>query len=196
MKTRFSICLGLLLALNFISIAQTNLPLGNSGKIEIVEIVEADSLKKEILFENASKSFEALSRKIGAKITNITKDPANDKIACQVKIMIYSQTGVLKKINGAVTYSFTIEVKDYKYRYTFTDLVYHYYKQNRNYEFVDTGKLKNLEETNAPGWEKTWTQCKETTSEKIKEQINFLKEKMVEVEKIQLTQLEQKKTDW
>jgi hypothetical protein len=196
MKIRFYICLGSLLAMSFTLRAQANLPLGNSGKIEIVEVVEADSLKKEILFENASESFEALSRKIAAKITNITKDPVNDRITCQVKVMIYSQTGVLKKLNGAVTYSFSVEVKDYKYRYTITDLVYHYYKQNRNYEFVDTGKQKNLEETNAPGWEKTWAQCKETTSEKIKGQIAFLKEKMLEKEKIQLTQLEQKKIDW
>jgi hypothetical protein len=175
---------------------QGGLPMNSSGKIEIVDVVNMESVKKDELFQR-SVSFIADVSDPNFKVLSVEKDSINDKISAVYQIMIYTQTGVLKKLQGAVSYSLTLEVKDGKYRYDFTDLVFHYYGQNRNYQMVDTGKKKKLEEMKASGWQKAWNECKATTASKIQKQIISIKAAMATRKaSLPVAAMESTKTDW
>jgi hypothetical protein len=176
--------------------AQSGLPINTSGKIEITDVVNMDSAKKADLFQRRDNFVADLSDP-NFKLLSVKEDSVNGKISAAYQIMIYAQTGVLKKVQGAVSYSLTLEVKDGKYRYNFTDFVYHYYGQNRSYQTVDTGKKKKLEEMKATGWQKAWNDCKATTSSKVQKQILSIKAAMA-TRKFSppVAAVEPKKNDW
>jgi hypothetical protein len=175
---------------------QSGLPMNSAGKIEIVDVVNMESVKKGELFQRSDNFIADLSDP-NFKILSVEKDSVNGKITAAYQIMIYAQTGVLKKIQGAVSYSLTLEVKDGKYRYNFTDFVYHYYSQNRSYQTVDTGKKKKLEEMKATGWQKAWNECKATTSSKVQKQIISIKAAMTTRKFVlPVAAMEPKKNDW
>jgi hypothetical protein len=185
-----------LFVIQFTTYGQSGLPLNSSGKIEISEVVKIDSVKKVDLFQRMAVWINDIAS-VDLQVTVVEKDSINGKMKCQLQFMVYSQTGVLKKVQGAVSYSLTCEVKDDKYRYVFTDFIYHYYGQNRNYQVVETGKKKLLEEPKATGWQKGWDHTKSVTRSKIVNQINSMKIAM-ETKKPApvLTTTETKKTDW
>jgi hypothetical protein len=175
---------------------QSGLPINSSGKIEIANVVNMDSVKKGELFQR-SVNFIADVSDPNFKVMSVEKDSVNDRISAGYQIMIYVQSGVLRKLQGAVSYSLMLEVKDGKYRYTFTDLIYHYYGQNRNYVTVDTGKKKKLEEMKASGWQKAWNECKATTASKIQKQIISIKTAMATRKtSLPVAAAEPKKNDW
>jgi hypothetical protein len=170
----------LIFALTFIThsfVQSQGLPFNNSGKIEMTEVVQLDSInKKFLLYQNAMVWLSSFPSD-ETKITKQEKDEATGSIKCEFQFPVYTQTnvGVLKKINGMITYSFNLDVKDHKYRYSFTNFIYHYYKQDRNYKYVDTGKKKNLEDMKASGWQKLWDKHRLLTAKKIEKDINSLK---------------------
>src|SRR3954467_14514230 len=84
------------------------------GKIEIAEIVQLDSINnKIILYHNAIEWTEGFPSN-ETKITSIKNDVLAGKISCSFQFPVYSQAsvGVLKKINGTITYDCVVEVKD------------------------------------------------------------------------------------
>ncbi|HZX74685.1 MAG TPA: DUF4468 domain-containing protein [Cyclobacteriaceae bacterium] len=176
---------------------QVSFPLNASGKIEISDVV-IDSLKKEDLYARASSWFESLPKTPGIKLNAINEDPINGNISGDLEFLVYYQSGILQKVLGSVTYKLTLGVKDNKYRYTYTDFVFHYYKQNRNYQTVPTGKVKPLEDAKASGWQKNWNKCKVATNTKVTNQINAIKAKMTKAvaPAVSATKTEQKKLDW
>ena len=163
-------------------------------KVEFANVVVADSLTKELLFENAMKYVASL-KNINEKFELKLKDSIDGKLHGQSTYFVYSQSGILKKISGTITYQLSIEVKDKKYRYNFTHYVFNYYKQDRYYNMVATGKTKSLEELNAPGWQKLWTNHRNTTMNKMKDNTKQLELMMAEnpkkVEKVIV-----KKVEW
>lgn len=196
MNTKKTIMLIGLLAMSFAAKSQSGLPLNSSGKIEVIDVVKMDTLSKDELFQRSVRLFNDTSDP-NYKLLSIEKDSVNGKVSGVYQIMIYVQTGVLKKIQGAVSYSLAVEVKDGKYRYDFTDFVYHYYAQNRNYQTVDTGKTKNLEESKATGWQKAWNHCRTTTASKIEKQIISIKAAMATKKPSSaIAAMETKKNDW
>jgi hypothetical protein len=176
--------------------AQVNLPLNASGKFEFSEVVAVDSVAKYELYDRAENVLPG----IGAFVDKMTivKDPMAAKVTCFLRYTVYNQqAGILKKEAGAVTYKLIIEVKDNKFRYSFSDVVFHYVKQDRNYKLVETGQTKGLEETKAPGWQKNWSHYRATASTKIQNQIALITEKMKEKKKTATPETaEVKKTDW
>ena len=173
--------------------------LDTSGKITFVEVVEADSMRKEELFQNATLWFEGFKKKVKTKMTRFEKDSINSKLSGDFQFMVYSQSGILSKTSGAVSYTLTIEMKDNRYRYVFTDFIFHHYKQNRNYEYVETGVTKPLEEVQAKGWQKLWDSHRLTAYNKTGEEIKSLKTKILEREKQPVAAplaVNAKKTDW
>jgi hypothetical protein len=159
------------------------LSMNASGKIEMAEVIQLDSINnKTILYQNAIEWTEGFPSN-ETKITSIQRDLNAGKITCSFQFPVYSQTtvGVLKKINGTITYDAIIEVKDFKYRYSFTNFIFHYYKQDRNYKYVDAGKKKNLEDMKASGWQKLWSHHRLTTAEKLSKDIEGLKARMQQV---------------
>jgi hypothetical protein len=176
--------------------AQINLPLNSAGKVERMDVVVVDTVAKKELFDRASSLLTNIAA-TADKFTIIEKDSASGKIVCALKSNAYTYTGILKKQVGVITYSLALEVKDGKYRYTFTDFVYHYYAQNRNYQVVETGKKKGLEETKAPGWQKTWNTCRSSASDKVSGQISIIQTKMKEDKNAAArVAAELKKPDW
>ncbi len=162
-----------------LSVFGQTFPLNDAGKITFYEVVKADSLKKDFLYHNAVKWLNSL--KGFDEIITESLDSIHGKITAQNEVTVYSQTGVLKKISGKMTYQTTIEVKDNLYRYSFSGFIFHYYKQDRNYKMVAAGKTKNLEDAKASGWQKLWDKHRAKMYEKIEQDIAQLKIKIVEV---------------
>jgi len=168
------------LLLNYSYAKTQGLPFNTAGKIEMAEVIQLDSINnKSILYNNAIVWTEGFPSN-ETKITHIENDPVAGKISCSFQFPVYIQAsvGVLKKINGMITYDCTIEVKDFKYRYSFTNFIYHYYKQDRTYKYVDAGKTKKLEDFKASGWQKLWNKHRMITATKLETDIKSLKETM------------------
>ena len=171
------------------------LPLNESGKCELAEVVVAEGFLRSALLENATNWAKGLTKTEG-KLTSVVKDSIEGKLGGNFEFTVYSQTGILKKVSGSITYHFAIETKDGKYRYSFSDFVFHYYKQDRNYQMVRTGRTKPLEEPNANGWQKLWTQHRGTVYALTSHQLEELKTKIIEVQNATNSKPPEKKVDW
>ncbi len=157
-------------------------PKDESSKITFMEVIEVDSMKKEELFQNASSWLSGCKKKVKNKMSHFEKDSINSKVSADFRYLVYTQSGVLTKISGAITYSLAIEMKDNRYRYVLTDFVFHPYKQNRNYEYAETGVKKPLEETKASGWQKNWNHHRMTAYGRAMDEIKILKTRVLEKE--------------
>ena len=171
-----------------------SLPLNGSGKCEVTEVVNVDGFSKAILFTNEVKWLKGLA---GAenKLNSVVKDSLAGSISGNFEFPVYAQSGILRKMAGTISYHFSIDTKEGKYRYTSTDFVFHYYVQDRNYKMVKTGKTKFLEEPKAAGWQKLWTEHRRTAATRVKRQIDELKLRMVETSK-EVAKAEEKIVEW
>lgn len=167
----------------------------DSTAVEYTDIVVVDSLSKQILFNNANRWIASL-KKQDEKISVSLNDSIHGKLLAQSEFDVYSQSGILKKMSGVISYSISIEVKDNKYKYVFNNFIFHYYRQNKNYIMMKTGKIKPLSDTRAPGWLKLWTQHKATTASKMKSNIEQLQIKMTTRPKKKSEILPRKKIEW
>ena len=153
--------------------AQTLLPLNEEGKVYFSEVVNAESLKKDFLFLNASTWLD--KKQFKEKIV----DSASNKLIASQEFLVYDKGYLFKRIHGKITFSATIEVKDNKYKYTFTDFVYHYYKEDRYHKMVPARQTKALEDKKAPGWQALWQEHKATTLHSITNYVNDMKASIV-----------------
>ena len=175
-----------------LSTAQS-LPIDESGKIFFSEVVLADSFPKEKLYKNSLAWFNSLNRP-EEKFTFSNKDSIQSSATGQYEFQVFAQSGLLRKMVGLITCKASIETKDYKYRYTFSDFVYHYYKEDRNYKMVKTGKTKPLEDKDAAGWQKQWEKHKQATFAKVNSLVASSK---VEIpKKLATTPKKEKKIEW
>jgi hypothetical protein len=161
------------LFLSFTSFAQVNLPKGEDGKITFEEIVRVDSVPKAVLYKNAKEWVYRIYKQTEKSIRC-----DSNLISAKGHYLVYTRGGVSKEIHGAIRYDLTIDIKDNKYKYKFTNFVFEYYKQNRNYQYVPTGKEKPLEDEKFPAWEKPWENHKKEVNEKIPHIISTLKTDM------------------
>ncbi len=159
------------------SIAQV-FPVGENGKVTFYEVLPADSLSKVALYHNAINWFKKSAHQV--KLTR--EDSVNGKLMGHNEFLLYSaQPGVLKKLTGKFTYETVIEVRDNRYRYTFTDFIYHEFKPDRYHNIAATGKTKNLEELKATGWQKLWDKHRQLLFTKIQQDIDRLKTQIIHV---------------
>lgn len=171
------------------------LPVNGSGKCEMGEVVLAEGFSKAALYTNESHWFKSLTAE--GKLSAIQHDSVAGKSSATFEFPVYLQSGLLKKMAGSVSYHLAVELKEGKYRYSFGDFVFHYYTQDRNYKLVKTGKIKPLEEPEAPGWQRSWNAHRKATLAMVNRQIAQLKRKIVEVASSkESTQLEEKKLEW
>ncbi len=171
------------------------LPANANGKCEITEVVIAEGFSKSNLYGNELKWLNGLTREEG-KLSSLVRDSIAGRISGTYEFLVYTQSGVLRKVAGAISYYFTVETKDGKYRYSFTDFVFYYYAQNRNYKIVKTGNTKPLEEKKAIGWQKLWTEHRMTVFTRVTKQIDALKLKIIETSKEVNEKMREKKVDW
>jgi hypothetical protein len=144
---------------------------------------------------NEVKWLKSLTRDEG-KLIDAAKDSVQGRVSADFEFPVYSQSGVFKKMNGTIRYRIVLEAKDGKYRYTFSDFIYSYYKQDRTYKMSPTGMTKMLEETEASGWKKLWTQHRKTVAHVVDEQIAALKTQIIERPTASEKKPSEKKIDW
>ena len=143
-------------------------------KVVYSEIIKVDSSNRFDLFKRASKWVE--SQKFEVEEENAL----TGKISARNRFEVFSEKGVLAKPNGDFTHDFIIEVKDGKYRYTFTNFTYRKYKQDRQdlLKYIPEKSSKPIEDKSAPGWYKQWGKNKMQVSEKVNSYIVNLREAM------------------
>ncbi len=199
MKMSNPVKLIVLLAIAFVFSPRTGqtqfLPLNGAGKCEMTEVVIAEGFSRSILYSNELKWLKGLSR-VDGKLSSIAKDSIAGKISGNFEFLVYAQSGILRKVAGSISYHFSVETKEGKYRYSFTDFVFHYYAQDRNYRIVKKGNTKPVEETIALGWQKLWSEHRKTANIWVSNQIDELKVKIVETYKEVNAKAEEKKVDW
>ena len=186
----------ILLVISFVSLSKTegqNLPFDESGKIFFSEVVLADSFPKEKLFKNSLGWMNSLNRP-EEKFEFSLKDSIQSSTNGHFEFQVFTQGGMLRKMVGLITCTVSIDTKDNKYRYSFSDFVYHYYKEDRNYKMVKTGKTKPLEDTEAKGWQKLWDKHKQNTYIKINSLISALKKEIPK--KVVVPLKKEKKVEW
>lgn len=166
------------LTIHFRSNAQS-FPLNEKSKITYYEVVESDSTSKALLFRNSINWINSL-KAYNHKIETTLSDSISGKVNIENEFSLYSQPGVLKKLVGKFTYVTLLEMKDNRYRYTFTNFVFHEYSPDRYHKIIPTGKVRNLEETKAVGSQKQWDKFRIVIADKIQKDINALKTKMLE----------------
>ena len=106
------------------------LPLNEIGRCDVTEVVMAEGYSKSVLYANTLSWLKGLPHM--NKVSVVEKDSIAGKISGNFEFLVYSQSGILQKVSGSVSYHFNIETREAKYRYSFTDFVFHYYAQDRN----------------------------------------------------------------
>jgi hypothetical protein len=167
------------------------LPLDEQGKVTFYEVVKEDSLKADLLYTNAKSWLQSL----GYTLTEM--DSVGGRLVANNAFPVYDKGYVTKKMHGKVGYQLSIEIKDGKYRYWFTDFVFAYYKEDRTYRLVPTGKTKALEETTASGWQHLWGNHRKNTLLMVENLIGQMKTMIRTQPKTSVMMAKQnKKVDW
>jgi hypothetical protein len=164
---------GCFLVICLLGVSQTQ-PVNQPEKYIFYEIVDVDSMAAGMLYHNAAKWLRQNST------TLHVADSLGGVLNASNEFSVFKESGVLKKISGKVTYNMVIEVKDNRYRYHFSDFVFHYYGPDRYHAMGPTGKKKKLEDPKAAGWQKLWDAHRTKTTEKIQQDIAVLKVKIKE----------------
>ena len=141
-------------------------------KITFTEIIKVDSANRFELYKKAEKWVEQ------NKFEVVEVDPIEGKILAKDQVIVYTDRSVLAKPNGDFFYDIILEVKDGKYRYSFTNFVYRFYKQDRNLEYKPVKGSKPIEDTKAQGWKKQWSKNKMQVTAEVNNHIKTLKEAM------------------
>lgn len=177
----------------FYSNAQVVMPKDEEGKITYLEVVSMDSIPKDTVFKRIQNWI-----KFTYPQSKTTVDSSNKAIATRGRFLVYTNPGVLKEIHGAIRYDLSIELKENRYRYTFTNFVFEYYKQDRNYKYNPTGTTRPLEDEKFPGWQAPWEKHKNNTDEHVKAKVDDLKKAVVnkKPEIMVIPEVKKKNKDW
>jgi hypothetical protein len=170
----------LFIILSASALAQDNLPRDENGKIVFEEIIKLDSMPASLLLKNA----KAWIQKSYVQSEKSIKCDSNS-VSAKGLFLVYTKGGISKEIHGAIRYNVTIQVKNNKYQYRFSDFVFEYYKINRNYQYVPTGQEKPLEVEKFTGWDPAWQNHKKETNNRILNHIQSLKSEMAKRSKIE-----------
>ncbi|MCD4773107.1 MAG: DUF4468 domain-containing protein [Bacteroidales bacterium] len=139
-----------------------------TGLITYREVVEVEGTKKELFYRCISSWLnEAYTNSPG--VTSV-RDAATGKIIGNHRFRIHQTGKKGNKINtGMILYSFTIEVKDGRYRYTLSDLLL---KRPSRYP------IENWFDKSDPAYNTQWNAYLKQIDEFVKSWIEDLKEKM------------------
>lgn len=167
------------------------LPTDERGRVAFYAVVPADTLRAGLLYTHA----KAWLHRRGYALA--TADSAAGRLVATNAFAVYDRGYVSKKLHGKVQYQLTVDVKDGRYRQQFTDFVFAYYHEDRNYRFVPTGKTKPLDEPAAPGWQKLWDDHRQGTRQAVEGFAAELKTAMLAVPKPKpVAQLPRQGAEW
>lgn len=161
-----------------------------NGKIIFYEVVAADSIPRDTLWKNAMIWVKnALSEK-SDKIT--FENQLYGTIEAETSMMLYVPSIITKMPHGKLTYKIILDIKDRKYRYTFTDFIFQYYQQDRKdfkYKPVK-GSYRPLEKEKYPGYQTAWNNHKYTVKDHVDGQIANLKTEIIKFTKLESATIE------
>lgn len=163
-------------------------------KITFTEIEILDSIPTSQMYKNAELWIESHFK--NKKNYDTQFNLKEGFITCNTGFLVYTKGIASKEIHGQITYDIRIDIKEKKYRYTFTNFVFEYYKISRQYKHEPTGRLKPLEEPKYPGWQPVWNKHKILTRNNIQALIYSLKESMKKSEVEKTSTVVKKKIDW
>lgn len=172
-----------------------NFPLDSTTKkINYTDIVPADSLTSAQLYKNTT---EWMGKNFKPETNYDTQfNLLEGYVKCSASQMVYTKGMMSKEIHGRITYDVSVDIKNHKYRYTFTNFIFEYYKQNRQYKYEPTGRKKPLEEPKYPGWQTVWNKHRINTHNTVLKYIESLKSAMLKVETKVSDLPQKKKAEW
>ena len=165
-----------------------------NGRYHQSEVVVVEGFTGSTLFENGLQWIKTPGH-IAGRVFEIKSDSIAQSVSAKMEIKTFTQSGVFKKQTGTITYHFRMEMKDGKYRYMFSDFVFHYYAADRNLKLVDTQKTKRLEDKKAQGWQRTWNDHKQFAYETVKNQIESFSHALT-AKPVIMEPIAKKETEW
>ncbi len=147
----------------------------STSKIIYEEIIKTDSLTEEEILQNAVSWLNYKYK----NCNNISNPDSTRSAASMNSFLVYTKGMISKEIHGAISYKIRIDIKPGKYRYSYYDFIFEYYKQNRQYKYEPTGKKKPLEDEKFPGWQSPWDRYKKETHARILQEIEELKSALI-----------------
>jgi hypothetical protein len=141
-------------------LGQAALPVDEHGKVVFYEVVNLERLPKEVLYASA---IAWLTERTSDWKEESGGDGTSYRFTANRQFPVYAKGYISKQLHGIISYRFTLELKDNRYRYYCNDFVFHYYKMDRNYKMAPTGQTKPLEDQKAAGWQQTWKSHREAT---------------------------------
>lgn len=185
---------GLLVFFQTLQAQELLLPRNETGHIVFYEVVEADSFTQEELLDNARQfARKTLGKK---KVKAIQTDSVSSLVVKDANFKVYKKV-ITQRMDGIIHYNFTLEAKEGKYRYFFSDFTFQPYERNRYGKFEPvSGKHKPLEE-DFKGNKKDWEDHKESVATTLQSQIEELKITMQSRQE-NMSRKDEKKpvTDW
>ena len=141
-------------------------PTDENGKYTFIEIVDLPEMKSERLFRNGQAFMDKIEF-MDSKENFLAVDENNNSIQTKGRFSVHNYGSIKKHIDGIVSYSILLEIKDGKYRYTITDFVFNPYERNRYGKFVPVnGKTTPLEVAPSKLNQKNWNQYRSEVYEK------------------------------
>lgn len=153
------------------------------GKIIFYEVVTVDSVARDTLWKNAKVWIKSILNEKGDKITD--EQYMYGTMEASSSFMVYVASMISKMPHGKIFYDVSIDVKEKKYRYAFTNFRFQYYKQDRKdlkYHPVPN-KFKALEEEKFGGHQMAWDSHKYELKRRIEGQIAYLKREIIKINK-------------
>ncbi|MFN0048856.1 MAG: DUF4468 domain-containing protein [Cytophagales bacterium] len=150
-----------------------------NGKIIFYEVVICDSVPRDTLWKNG---LNWVKNALNDKKDNILFDnQLFGTIEAETSLMLYVPSIITKMPHGRLTYKIILDIKDRKYRYTFTDFIFQYYQQDRkDFQYKPVkGSYRPFEKEKYPGYQTAWNNHKLTVKEHIGKQISNLKSEIV-----------------
>lgn len=147
-----------------------------NGKIIFLDVVAGDSIPgRDLLWENAKIWLKSILNEKGDKITE--EQFLYGTIEASVSYLVYIESMVSKYPHGKISYKVAIEVKEKKYRYSFSDFVFQEYQQDKKdmKYYPVAGRYKPLENEKFGGHQGAWESHRYNLKKKIEEQIKYLK---------------------
>jgi len=161
-----------------------------NGKIVFYEVVSADSTVRDTLWKNG---LMWVKNALNGKTDKITfENQLYGTIEAETSLMLYVPSIITKMPHGKLTYKIALDIKDRKYRFTFSDFVFQYYKQDRRdftYKPVK-GSIRPFEKEKYPGYQTAWNNHKYTVKSHVEAQIANLKTEMVNFNKPPIIDIE------
>jgi hypothetical protein len=164
------------------------------GKIIFYEVVTVDTVPRDTLWKNARKWMYNLVNEKDDKI-NID-EYLSGSLECQTSYMVYISSIISKMPHGKISYNISVDIKDRKYRYTFSNFSFQFYKQDRkDFKYYPVkGSIKPLEKEKYPGYQSAWNGHRADLKKRIEGQIQYLKQEIVKKSKPILLDTAKQKT--